>query len=125
MRNWEKIKAFFDRTPRPIKWMFTRVGRIMTLSVISGAIFMTSQLESISIRTNNILFYISVTLAVYPLLAGLWYIANGLIINPFIMYKDTADFMHAFIYSFNILLAFANYVSKFFSFFSITNNNDA
>lgn len=85
MRNWEKIKAFFDRTPRPIKWMFTRVGRIMTLSVISGAIFMTSQLESISIRTNNILFYISVTLAVYPLLAGLWYIANGLIINPFIM----------------------------------------
>jgi hypothetical protein len=50
---------------------------------------------------------------------------DNVIINPFIMDKDTADFMHAFIYSFNILLAFANYVSKFCSFFSITNKNDA
>jgi hypothetical protein len=85
MTNWDKIKTFLDKTPRPIKWMFTRVGRIMTLSVIAGALFMTSQLPNISYDANATLFYISVAIAIYPIIAGLWYITNGLIINPFIM----------------------------------------
>ena len=85
MKNWDKIKAFFDKTPRPIKWMFTRVGRIMTLSVIAGSLFMTSQLPSISYTANEVLYWLSVAIAAYPLIAGLWYIANGLIFNPFIM----------------------------------------
>lgn len=85
MKNWDKIKAFFDKTPRPIKWMFTRVGRIMTLSVIAGSLFMTSQLPSISYTANEVLYWLSVAIAAYPIIAGLWYIANGLILNPFIM----------------------------------------
>lgn len=85
MKNWDKIKAFFDKTPRPIKWMFTRVGRIMTLSVIAGSLFMTSQLPSISYTANEVLYWLSIAIAIYPIIAGLWYIANGLIINPFIM----------------------------------------
>jgi hypothetical protein len=83
MKNWDKIKAFFDKTPRPIKWMFTRVGRIMTLSVIAGSLFMTSQLPNISYDANATLFYISVAIAIYPIIAGLWYITNGLILKPF------------------------------------------
>lgn len=85
MKNWDKIKAFFDKTPRPIKWMFTRVGRIMTLSVIAGSLFMTSQLPSISYTANEVLYWLSIAIAIYPIIAGLWYIANGLILNPFIM----------------------------------------
>ena len=85
MTKWEKFKAFLDKTPRPIKWMFTRVGRIMVLSVIAGAIFMTSQLPSISYTANEVLFYLAIAFATYPVIAGLWYIANGLILNPFIM----------------------------------------
>ena len=79
------FKEFIDKIPRPIKWTFTRVGRIMTLSVLSGSIFMTSQLPSISYQANEVLFWISVVLSIYPIIAGLWYITNGLIINPFIM----------------------------------------
>ncbi len=85
MTNWEKIKAFFDKTPRPIKWMFTRVGRIMTLSVIAAIVFWCSQIPSISYTANEVLFYLSIAIAAYPIIAGLWYIANGLILNPFIM----------------------------------------
>tara|TARA_R110000868_G_scaffold203969_8_gene451966 strand:- start:4015 stop:4350 length:336 start_codon:yes stop_codon:yes gene_type:complete len=85
MTKWEKIKAFFDKTPRPIKWMFTRVGRIMTLSVIAAIVFWCSQIPSISYDANAVLFYLSIAIAGYPIIAGMWYIANGIIINPFIM----------------------------------------
>lgn len=79
------FKEFVDKIPRPIKWTFTRVGRIMTLSTLAAIFFMTSQIQSISYLANEVLFWISVVLATYPIIAGLWYILNGLIINPFIM----------------------------------------
>lgn len=81
----EKILKILDKTPRPIKWMFTRVGRIMTLSFLTLITFSISQLDSVSYDANAVLFYISIALFIYPLLAGLWYILNGLIINPIIM----------------------------------------
>ena len=83
--KWEKIKEFFDKTPRPIKWMFTRVGRIMTLSVIAAIVFTISQLPTIGYDANEVLFYLAIAIATYPIIAGLWYITNGVIINPFIM----------------------------------------
>ena len=83
--KWQKFLDLLDRTPRQIKWMFTRVGRIIVLSVIAGSLFMTSQIPSISYAAHDWLFWSSVVLAVYPVIAGLWYIAIGLILNPFIM----------------------------------------
>ncbi len=83
--KWEKFKELLDKTPRPIKWMFTRVGRIMTLSVIAAIFFWCSQIPSISYSANAGLFYTSIAVAAYPIIAGLWYISNGLILNPFIM----------------------------------------
>jgi len=85
LTKWEKVKAFFDKTPRPIKWMFTRVGRIMTLSVIAGIIFWISQIPSLTYAANAALFYVAIFFATYPVVAGLWYIVNALVINPLIM----------------------------------------
>ena len=85
MSNIEKIKQFFDKTPRPIKWMFTRVGRIMVLGLLAGIIFSISQIPTISYTANQVLYWISIALAAYPITAGLWYIVNGLILNAFIM----------------------------------------
>jgi len=84
MLNW-KNSSFWNKVPKPIKWMFTRVGRVMVLGVLAGIVFSISQIPSISYDANAVLFYSSMALAIYPLLAGLWYILNGLILNPFIM----------------------------------------
>ena len=49
---------------------------------------------------------------------------DPLILDPIIINNDVMYFLHAFIYSIDIVMGISVYINKFFSFFSLTSDDD-